>query len=79
MKQLSGAQDKITLLHAEIDRPEPVVERALKRVRELENELDDASIKEKEAFSIQDTFKTIIAKLRKESLRFELELEHVDQ
>ena len=55
-----------------------MVERALKRVRELENELDDASIKEKEAFSIQDTFKTIIAKLRKESLRFELELEHVD-
>ncbi|KAH0570496.1 hypothetical protein SS50377_26776 [Spironucleus salmonicida] len=75
IKQLD---DNINLLTKEIDRPEPVVERALKQVRDLENQLDDASIKEKEAYSIQDTFKTIINKLKRESLRFEKELEFSD-
>lgn len=50
--KLNKIEDQYRLTLQIIDRPEPVVERALVRVRELENKLDDANIRKKEAYSI---------------------------
>lgn len=74
--KLNKIEDQYRLTLQIIDRPEPVVERALVRVRELENKLDDANIRKKEAYSIQDTYNTIVNRLKIESLRFEKEIEY---
>ncbi|CAL5985405.1 Conserved_hypothetical protein [Hexamita inflata] len=58
-----------------LDKPEPIIQKQLNKIRELETQLDESEIKLSEAVGSSDCFKTIIKKLQMEQLRFEKEIE----
>ncbi|TNJ27335.1 hypothetical protein GMRT_13844 [Giardia muris] len=67
---LETREDQLSLVQKEIDRPEPVVEAGMERIRSLENKLDDASIKEREAVAIRNTYSAILGRLKDERVYF---------
>lgn len=72
-------EEQMDLMHREIDRPEPCVEAALKRVRDLENRYDEMQVKESEALSVQNTYRAILERLRAEKVYFNTEIEQSKQ
>lgn len=71
---LDKREDALALIQKEIDRPEPVVEAGMERIRDLENRYDDACIKEREATSVRNTYNAILARLKEEKIYFNTQI-----
>lgn len=74
---LEQREDALALIQKEIDRPEPVVEAGMERIRDLENRYDDACIKEREATSVRNTYNAILARLKEEKIYFNTQISNI--